>query len=281
MIYYIKVRARRRGWVRRMALSHLFSPGCLFILALFHLLALPPLAVSAQVGEYRTDLAVGGSAGYVMSSIGFLPDVPQSLYGGKTAGLTLRYTCERYFKSICALVAEVNYVQAGWKQDILDVNDEPIYFTDDTERSERLRYNRRINYLQVPFMARMGWGRERRGLQAFIQLGMQVGYCLSESTDSNLDPQRSVTGLRSSVVVDQEKMPVENKFDYGIVAGGGLELSLPRVGHVLLEGRYYYGLGNIYGNTKRDYFARSNHGQIVIKASYLFDFIRTRNPKIR
>jgi hypothetical protein len=43
-----------------------------------------------------------------------------------------------------------------------------------------------------------------------------------------------------------------------------------------VEARYYYGLGNLYGSSKRDYFAKSNRGDIVIKAAYLFDIIRTK-----
>ncbi len=76
-------------------------------------------------------------------------------------------------------------------------------------------------------------------------------------------------------------MPIEKKLDYGIAAGLGVELSLRHVGHFLLEGRYYFGLGNIYGNTKRDYFAKSNYQNIVIKATYLFDIIQSKNPKIK
>jgi hypothetical protein len=86
---------------------------------------------------------------------------------------------------------------------------------------------------------------------------------------------------RASQVVAQDTLAVQNKFDYGIAAGGGIELSIPKVGHFILEGRYYYGLGNIFKNSKSDYFGKSNHGQIVIKATYLFDIIRTRNPKIK
>ena len=77
----------------------------------------------AQVGEYRTDLAIGFNGGYVMTNVSFTPDVPQDLLGGMTGGLTIRYTCEKYFSSICAITAEVNYTQAGWKERILDVND--------------------------------------------------------------------------------------------------------------------------------------------------------------
>ena len=74
-------------------------------------------------------------------------------------------------------------------------------------------------------------------------------------------------------------MSIENKFDYGIALGLGAEYSVPKVGHFLLEARYSYGLGNIYGNSKKDYFAKSNYGQIVVKLAYLFDITRTKNVK--
>ncbi|CUP61559.1 Uncharacterised protein [Segatella copri] len=51
------------------------------------------------------------------------------------------------------------------------------------------------------------------------------------------------------------------------------------MGHFLAEARYYYGLGNIYGASKRDFFGKSNYGQIVLKLSYLFDITRTKNVK--
>jgi len=40
-------------------------------------------------------------------------------------------------------------------------------------------------------------------------------------------------------------------------------------------------LGNIYKNSKSDFFGRSNINQIVIKATYLFDIVRTKNPHIK
>jgi len=137
---------------------------------------------SAQVGEYRNDLAVGVSGGYMMSSVGFVPEVPQNQLGGMIGGLTVRYTCERYFKSICAIVAEVNLAQTGWKENIMDIDNLPIYYVDDTQKADPLAYERHMTYVQIPLMARLGWGRERRGLQGFIQLGPQIGFCLSEST---------------------------------------------------------------------------------------------------
>ena len=251
-----------------------------YLLALC-LLAFLPYTATAQVGDYRTDFAIGGSAGYVMSNVGFVPDVPQGWLPGYTAGLSVRYTCEKYFSSICSIVGEVNVTQTGWKEDIRDANNYPVYYYDDAEKMNPLNYERKITYVQIPFLARLGWGRERKGLQAFIQAGPQIGFYLSESTKTNVMLGHGTANQRASQVVAQDTLAVQNKFDYGIAAGAGIELSLPKVGHFILEGRYYYGLGNIFKNSKSDYFGKSNYGQIVIKATYLFDIIRTRNPKIK
>ncbi len=240
-----------------------------------------PLLVKAQVGEYRTDFAIGANAGYMLSNVGFVPEVPQGMLGGVTGGLSLRYTCEKYFKSICAIVAEVNIAQTGWKEDILDVDNQPVYYFDDKEKTNPLMYERKMTYLQVPIMARLGWGRERKGFQAFFQLGPHFGCFLSDKINTNIVPGYGTANQRVSNIVAQDTMAVENKFDYGVVGGAGLEFSHPKLGHFILEGRYYYGLGNIYGNSKSDYFGKSNMGQIVIKATWLFDIIRTKNDKIK
>lgn len=251
-------------------------------------LLLMPMALHAQIGEYRTDLAVGVNGGYLLNKISFQPDIPQDMMGGLVGGITLRYTCEKYFSSICAITAEINYAQMGWKERILTINDEPV-INQETGIAEE--YSRRINYIQVPLMARLGWGRERRGLQAFVQIGPQVGIYLSEKTNANFDINNPNIIDRASNIsgpslddYDFSNMynkPIEKKLDYGIVGGAGIEFSWPKIGHFLLEGRYYFGLGNIYGNTKQDYFGKSNHGAIIIKLSYLYDVIRTKNDKIK
>ena len=79
---------------------------------------------------------------------------------------------------------------------------------------------------------------------------------------------------RANTIVAQDTMSVKNKLDYGIAAGLGMEYSVPSVGHFLLEARYYYGLGNIFGDTKRDYFGSSNFGTITVKLSWLFDIMK-------
>ena len=220
----------------------------------FYLFAFLPFTVSAQVGEYRNDFAVGFNGGYSMSSIAFVPKVPQGQLGGMTAGFSARYTCEKYFNSICAVVGEVNLTQIGWQEDILNANDQPVVLH--TDETQTLNYARKMSYVQVPLLARLGWGRERKGMQFFFQIGPQVGFFLSEKTDANFDvhdpafnPAIDENGRfgsnyrygssRVSHVVAQDSMAVENTFDYGIAAGAGLEFSHPKLGHFLLEGRYY------------------------------------------
>ena len=263
-------------------------------LLLLALVVLMPSDVLAQVGEHRNELSVGVNGGYVMSNVGYVNKIPQSLHKGMTGGLSFRYTSEKYFNSICAVVAEVNFAQIGWKENILDKNDEPV-INAETELAEE--YQRDMTYIQIPVFARLGWGRERRGLQAFFQVGPQIGFFKSEKTVANFDYSHwrhynlvDRVSVVSSDYVDQQgrqigsnvyNMPVENKVDYGIAAALGIEFLQPKLGHFLLEGRYYYGLGDIYGNSKRDYFSRSNFSNIIVKLSYLFDITKTKNHKIR
>ena len=260
------------------------------LISLFVVCHLSLCLARAQVGDHRSELAVGVNAGYVMSNVGFVPKIPQSLHTGLTGGLSFRYTSEKYFNSICAIVAEVNYAQIGWKESILTPEDEPV-INEATGLAEE--YQRTMNYVQVPVFARLGWGRERSGMQFFFQVGPQIGYFLNEHADLNFDLDSPNLSQRTSIVSSDYvrdgvkvgsgiyHMPLENKIDYGIAAGLGLEFSQPWIGHFLIEGRYYYGLGDIYGNSKRDYFGRSNFSNIVVKLSYLFDIAKTKNSKIR
>lgn len=144
-----------------------------------------------------------------------------------------------------------------------------------------MAYSRTINYIQVPVFAHLAWGREERGLNIFVNAGPQFGLYLNDSQTTNFDVKNmpKTDNDRVSMVVAQDTMAVENKLDYGIALGLGAEYSIPKVGHIQAEARYYYGLGNIYGSSKRDYFGKSNYGQIVFKVSYLFDISRTKNVK--
>lgn len=219
------------------------------------------LSAYAQVGSPRNDLAIGINGGYTMNRISFDPRIKQKWKGAPTAGITLRYTCEKYFKSLCSIQMEVNYANLGWKENIETSSD---------------TYERDMHYVQIPILARMGWGYEQRGALFYVVAGPQIGYCISEKEKRGGAFSDETLALRPNKVIQQYNMPVENKFDYGITAGLGIEANT-KIGHFLLEGRYYYALSDIYDNGKTDVFGRSANGAIVIKASYLFDIIRTKH----
>ena len=226
-------------------------------------LAATPCKLAAQVGAARRAIAVGVNGGVVLNSVGFDPTIKQSMHQGTTFGVTFRMTSEKYFKSLCALQIELNYAGLGWKEQVLNAAGEPLPDS----------YQRNMNYVQLPFLARMGWGREKRGAMGYIVAGPQVGYCFGEATKRGASwTIDETTGLpdRPNGLCAQYDLGVQRRFDYGITAGAGLEVDT-RAGHFMIEGRYYYGLGDFFNNAKKDVFGRSNNNAIVVKFTYLFD----------
>ncbi len=230
-----------------------------------------PLFAHAQIGEHRNTLSIGANAGYNLTSIRFTPKVLQGMKGGTNIGFTARYSVEKYFATIASIQAEVNYSQMGWKENIRDMNNQPV-INSVTKQAEE--YERTINYIQIPLFAHLAWGKENRGFNFFLNAGPQFGVYMSESTKTNFDWATRNVEDRSNKVVAQDTMSVENKIDYGIAAGLGVEWATKKLGRFTLEARYYYGLGNIYGDSKRDYFGSSNYGTITIKLGWLVDIMR-------
>ena len=208
----------------------------------------------AQVGEQRYNFTVGINGGVNLNSVSFSPSVRQPNLLAPTGGVTLRYVSERFFKMICGVQLEVNYSQHGWDE----------FYEDYPE----LHYTRRMNYVELPFLAHLAFGKEGRGMQFFINAGPQTGFFLNESYTKS-GPWDEFSGI----TVEQHDLDTENKFDYGITAGAGVELRT-KVGHFQVEGRYYYALSDFYHTTKKDYFARAAHGVIGIKLAYLFDITK-------
>lgn len=215
-----------------------------------------------QVGEPRNDFAVGINGGYTMNQMFFNPTIKQGFKGAPTFGVTMRYTCEKYFKSLCAIQMELNYANLGWKEIIETSADQ---------------YSRDIHYLQVPILARMGWGYEDKGAMFYVVAGPQVAFYMGDKEHKSGEFSEETLNLRPGQIYQQYGLPVKNKFEYGITAGLGIEVNTPKAGHFLLEGRYYYGLSDVFGNSKKDTFGRSANGMIAVKVSYLFDIVKTKN----
>ena len=225
------------------------------ILALVCMFTMPAMA---QLGEERSNLSIGVNAGMNMSSVSFQPSIKQKSKSGMAFGVTARYMSEKYFKMMCGIQAEINYSQRGWSENIDDGSGNA--------------YSRTMNYLEIPLLAHLAFGKDAldEGMKFFINMGPQVGLCLSETEtmSDNWDPT-----YRPNGVVQQYGKLVENKLDYGILGGIGMELST-KMGHFLLEGRYYYGLSDFWGSSKKDEFGRSGHSYLGVRLTYLFDITK-------
>lgn len=209
------------------------------------------LPLHAQIGELRNNWAVGVNGGANMNKVSFTSEVrvKELMQIGPTFGVTARYISEKYFAMICGVQIELNYSQRGWKED---------------PEENPYAYERKMNYLEIPFLAHLAIGKER-GVQFFINAGPQMNYLLNEKEVYGGDWQ--------SYPYQQHGKAAEKRFDYGIVGGGGLEIRTG-AGNFLLEGRYYFGLGDFFNNSKRDYFERSAHTSISVRLTYLFDITR-------
>lgn len=205
--------------------------------------------------EYSPNFSIGGRAGATLSSVAFTPEVHQSMIQGVTFGVTARYTEEKIF----GLIAELNITQRGWKENFA------------RDEAPQFQYSRTLTYVQIPFLTHIYFG--SRKVKGFFNLGPEVGFVIGESIKSNFDyhnyknipdfPQ----GYRTN---EQLNKAIENKFDYGIAGGAGIEFFINRRNSILVEGRYYFGLGNIFKDSKRDFFAASRGSSIEITLGYFF-----------
>ena len=204
----------------------------------------------AQVESPRSILEVGVSGGMNLSRMEFQPSIRQKLLQGVNGGISARYTSEKYFSMICAAQVEINFAQRGILED----------FDDGTSNY----YSRTINYIEVPFFAHVSWGKEERGFQFFLNLGPQFGFFLSENEKYNGDWN---TANRPSSIRPLYGKGTENKFEYGIAGGLGLEYK-SKIGNFFIEGRYFYGLSDIFKNSKTDDFGRSANTTITARIGY-------------
>lgn len=214
------------------------------------LILLSFVCANAQIEEPRSRLELGVAGGMNINSMEFQPSIRQKFLNGYSGGLNIRYTSEKYFSMICATQIEVNFSQRGWEED----------FDDGTSNS----YIKVLDYIEIPLFAHLSWGREERGFQFFLNLGPQFGFFLNERDYYKGNWKVEERPISLQPIYGKK---VENVFDYGIVGGLGLEWKT-RAGNFFIEGRYYYALADIFGNSKTDDFGRSANLTIYARLGY-------------
>ena len=220
-------------------------------LAVILLAAFTALTTTAQT-HHEGNIAVGGKAGATFSRVNFNPTVQQTMLPGMTAGVMFRYIEEKNF----GLIAELNLTQRGWKEafDNADYN-----------------YSHRFTYLELPVMTHIYFGNQR--IKGFFNLGPELNVMLGDGISSNFAYQEAADldyFVHDTRHIEQLTMNINNRLDYGICAGAGLELNLNRRHSLLLEGRFYYGLTDVFPNHKTDIFAGSNSMTVSVTLGYFY-----------
>ena len=202
--------------------------------------------------HYEGTFAVGGKAGMTLSRTNFNPSVQQSMLPGITAGAMFRYIEEKNF----GLIAELNMTQRGWKEKY-----------EDSDYS----YRHNFTYVELPIMTHIFFGSER--VKGFFNLGPEINVMLGDGIKSNFSYQDAATidyFINNPRRIEQMTMKVKNKLDYGICGGAGMELKLNPKHSVLLEGRFYYGLTDVFPNHKTDIFSSSNSMTVMVTLGYFY-----------
>lgn len=203
---------------------------------------------SEAQNEFRPRFAIGGSFGTTFSSVTFIPKIKNSMLMGYTGGLMGRFDSEKNV----GLQVELNLNQQGW---------------DETFEDPKYQYSRTLTYIDIPFLTHIYMGSKR--VKFFLNLGPKIGYLIGEKSEQqNIDDQ-------TGTITEQHGMKVQNKFDWGLCGGPGLELRTG-IGYFLLEGRYYYALGDFFKSRRVDFFGKSASQVISVKVSYLIPLGRKK-----
>ncbi len=212
----------------------------------------------AQKESARNELYLGAGGGVVFSNIDFMPTVEQTEHMGILGGISLKYISEKHL----GLIAELNYVQKGWTE----------AFEPDSEFS----YQRTLSYLEMPFLTHIYFGNKTRFI---INAGPKISYLLGEQQQMSSAladdlAQRREADPDAPIGVQYGSIDEMKWFDYGLLGGLGLELKTD-IGDLNLEGRYYFGLADLFTNRRSEnaYFSRSAHRIIEGKLTWYFKIL--------
>jgi hypothetical protein len=215
----------------------------------------------AQRRHFDSQLYLGFGGGVLSSRVDFVPSIQQPLVRlGGHGGVAAKFiSSEAEGGGVRAgVIGELNFSQRGWEE---------IFSEEDIERG--FSYSRALNYLDIPFMTHLNAG--RGSVRFILNAGPQISILLN-------DRQRMSEALADFI----EENPISPRFgmqyqsiehlrrvDYGLIGGIGLQIRTG-VGNFNLEGRYYFGLGDVFESrrSRQAHFSRSAHRVIQVRLTY-------------
>jgi len=222
-----------------------------FLIPFFAVVLMHTVHITAET-HYKPHISVGVRGGTTLSQMSFSPHVKQSFTLGSAGSVTFRYSEEKIF----GVIAELGWSQRGWSENF---------------ETAPISYSRQLTYLKLPLLTHIYFGSRR--FKCFVNLGPEFALMIGEKITSDFDYRNPFSDPRfPSRNRQTEQMWAEttNKFDYGITAGIGFEFYIQPRHSIVLECRYYYGLGNIFPASKADTFGASRPTDIEISLGYNF-----------
>ncbi|MEF9924009.1 MAG: porin family protein [Muribaculaceae bacterium] len=201
--------------------------------------------------HFDPNIAFGAKGGMTISRSSFSPSVTQSMTKGALMGVTFRYMEEKNF----GVIIELNMEQRGWKENF---------------EGAPFNYERTFTYMQIPMLTHIYFGNTK--FRGFFNLGPEIGLMIGDKSKSNFDVNniKAIPNFPAKRQTAQFTLPVNSIFDYGISAGLGCEYIIKGKNSIMLEGRFYYGLGNVFSSHKADIFSASSGMSIMVSLGYMY-----------
>jgi len=235
------------------------------LIFLILLIALSSSLFAQRPERFRNDFYVGFGGGMHSSMVDFVPQVLQNqrlgIHGGVAAKFVSTELTDRG-NVLAGIIAELNFSQRGWIEDF------------DYERHPDFTFNRTLNYIDFPFMTHINAG--RGNVRFIFNAGPQISFLLGDNVSMSstlaeyLADNTHITDRRTLVyrLRYQSSAPL-TRIDYGLIGGMGMQIRTAG-GHFDIEGRYYFGLGDIFESrrSRNAFFSRSAHRVIQVRVTY-------------
>ena len=216
---------------------------CTLLFGLLLLIAGGKLHAQTSQEPFPQAISVGVKGGMTASRFTFVPSVRQRLHTGPIAGIAVRYDVERG----ASLQAELNYRRGGWQ-----------------ERYDSLqtRYSRHLDYLELPLLTHLYLS--TGGMRFFLNAGPFFGYLLGESATSTGEANMS------NLDTTRHGIAVRDRLFWGLGGGPGISIPLGNRQCIELEGRFVYGLGNIWSSKRGSTYVQSSEMYFGATLNYFF-----------
>ena len=228
------------------------------VIIIFYFLS---FSLYAQRNLFLQEVAVGVNGGMNFSNVSFLHNNPAKgpelgdigMESRVKCGISVRHISMKHF----GVQLEINYLQGGWSEKFrAEDKIEGVDFTG-------VEISRRLDYIEIPLLAHIYFGNKMR---FFVNLGPKLGILASYGKlKENFSPEQIVVfDLNDPRIYDKG----HNNFDYGLSFGVGLDLQIGRL-HTVVEGRYTFGFGDVYSNSKIDIYQRSSNQNAAVTVAFL------------